>query len=517
MKPVWLVAAVALAAFLVLRRRRLEPTLLAGGGIVVVGLLVYGLGLVHLPNIDTALKSVGRTLGAWTYLLVGVMAFLETGAFVGLIAPGETVILIGGVVAGQGKIEIVALIAIIWACAVAGDLTSFYLGRRLGRAFLVKHGPKVQITEERLHTVEVFFDRHGGKAIFLGRFVGLIRAIAPFLAGSSGMPLRRFVPYDVLGAGLWGTTFALLGFFFWRSIDRVLALAKQGALALAFVIVLVTGLVWFVRWVRVREHRRAARDWLLERQDRPVIGPLVRIALPLLRRGLRVARFTWNRLTPGELGLELTTLLALLSVGGFVFVGYLFVLRDRFFLTPGDRRGLRWSDDLRTDWLDHAAKILTWLGSLPVTGGLIVLVSLWLLRRREVAEAVALLSGMVLTFAGVHLFKALVDRPRPPHPLTDSIGAAYPSGHSAYAVAWVAVAVVLRRVLPGLASEAAVLVAGLVVAVVVGLTRIYLRVHWFSDVAGGWGLAVFCFSLTGLVALIVGHLRQNPVMPEVRA
>jgi membrane protein DedA with SNARE-associated domain/membrane-associated phospholipid phosphatase len=510
MKPVWLVAGVALAALLVLRRRRLEATLVVGGAIAVVGMLVYGLGLVHLPNVDTALKSVGRTLGAWTYLLVGVMAFLETGAFVGLLAPGETVILIGGVVAGQGKIDIVALIAIIWACAVAGDLTSFYLGRRLGRAFLVKHGPKVQITEERLHTVEGFFDRHGGKAIFLGRFVGLVRAVAPFLAGSSGMPLRRFVPYDVLGAGLWGATFAVLGYVFWRSIDRVLALAKQGALALAFVIVLIAALVWFVRWVRVSEHRQAVRDWLLARQDRPVIGPIVRVALPVLRRGLGFARFAWNRLTPGELGLELTSLLALISVGGFVFIGYLIVLRDRLRLTPGDRRGARWADDVRADWLDQAAKILTNLGSLPVAGGLVLLVGVWLLRRRDVLEAVALISGMVLTVAAVHLFKTLVDRPRPPHPLTDSAGSAYPSGHAAYAVAWVAVAVVLRRVLPGLATEAAVLIAGIAVAITVALTRVYLRVHWFSDIAGGLGLGVLCFSLTGLVALIVGHLRQNP-------
>ena len=233
-KPVWLVAAAALATFLVLRRRRLEATLLVGGGIAVVAhaRLRPRPGAPAEPRRGAQVDRQDPRRSGPT-LLVGVMAFLETGAFIGLLAPGETVILIGGVVAGQGKIDIVALIAIIWACAVAGDVTSFFLGRRLGRAFLVKHGPKVQITEERLHTVEGFFDRHGGKAIFLGRFVGLVRAVAPFLAGSSGMPLRRFLPYDVLGAGLWGTTFALLGFFFWRSIDRVLALAKQGALALA--------------------------------------------------------------------------------------------------------------------------------------------------------------------------------------------------------------------------------------------------------------------------------------------
>ena len=72
------------------------------------------------------------------------MAFLETGAFVGLIAPGETTILVGGVIAGQGEIELIPLIGLIWVCAVLGDTTSFLIGRRLGRDFMLRHGPAVQ-------------------------------------------------------------------------------------------------------------------------------------------------------------------------------------------------------------------------------------------------------------------------------------------------------------------------------------------------------------------------------------
>ena len=150
MKPLWLVSAAVLAAFLSVRRRTLEPTLLVGGLIAAVGALLYGLGAFEIPNLEKLLEDLGRTLGPWTYLLVGGLAFLETGAFIGLIAPGETTILIGGVVAGQGEIDIVALIALVWVSAVAGDLTSFHLGRRLGREFLETHGAKVSVTPERL-------------------------------------------------------------------------------------------------------------------------------------------------------------------------------------------------------------------------------------------------------------------------------------------------------------------------------------------------------------------------------
>lgn len=503
MKPLFFFVAAAILLALYRKREHLEPTLKVGGAIAAAGCIVYGTGVVHLPKVDEVLKDVGEALGPWTYLLVAVMAFLETGAFVGLLAPGETVILVGGVVAGQGEIDIVALIAIIWVCAVAGDMTSFFIGRRLGRGFLVKHGPRVQITEARIEQTEAFFARHGGKAIFLGRFVGLIRAVAPFLAGSSGMSLRRFAPYDILGAGLWGTTFALLGFFFWRSIDRVLEIAKTGSLALGTIIVLTVLIVIAVRRLRDDDQRAAI---VKKVEATPVVGPLA-------RRLARPARFAWRRLTPGDLGLELTTLLTVAAVGTFVCVGYLVSLGPRD-LTPGDRRAFNWANDLRADWLDDVAKAITALGTLPVTGGLILLACVVLVVRHKIADACALAGGMILTVIGSHQLKALEDRPRPLGGLVETSGSSYPSGHAAYAIAWVAVTVVVLRALPGVGSRAAVLSGSIVLAVAIGLSRIQLRVHWFSDVAGGWGLGAAMFALCGMVALIVSYMRQNPAQAK---
>ena len=436
------------------------------------------------------------------------MAFFETGAFVGLIAPGETFLIFGGVVAGQGTISFVALIAIVWTCAVLGDLASFYAGRRLGRAFLIKHGSKVQITEERVHQVEGFFDRHGGKAIFLGRFVGLVRAVNPFLAGSSGMPLRRFLPYDIIGAGAWATMLLVLGYVFWQSFDRVLHYAEQGTLALGATIVVIAGGVWLYRHFRHEEHRDAAVAWLDKQLDRPALRPLARVLRPIGRWARGPLKFFWNRITPGELGLELTTLLAIAAVGSFAFAANAITLHEKTLIT-GDSTAFTWADKIRTGTLDDIARAVTHLGSLPVVAAATALAVVVLLTRRRITESVTLVSALALTWAAVHIAKAAIDRPRPSDALVDTAGQSYPSGHAAYAFAWVAIAFVLTRTLPGLARTTAAIVAAIVLAVVIGLTRVYLRAHYLSDVVGGAGLAAAIFAVTGMVGLVVVHLRQN--------
>ena len=99
------------------------------------GLALWGFGIVEPPNLTKLIEDVGKRLGKWTYLLVGALAFLETGAFIGLVAPGESAVLIGGVVAGQGEISIVALIALGVGVRGRGRLTS-YIARPPARARL---------------------------------------------------------------------------------------------------------------------------------------------------------------------------------------------------------------------------------------------------------------------------------------------------------------------------------------------------------------------------------------------
>ena len=165
-------------------------------GLLVAAIVAFIVFRGDLPHIDLekTIQDLSKGLGAWTYLLVGALAFLETGAFVGLIAPGEFTVMLGGAVAGQGDISLPLILAITWLSAFAGDSVSFLLGARLGRGFLVKHGKRFRITEERLEQVESYFSRYGGRTILIGRFIGLVRALAPFIAGSSKLPYQNSRP-----------------------------------------------------------------------------------------------------------------------------------------------------------------------------------------------------------------------------------------------------------------------------------------------------------------------------------
>jgi len=228
--------------------RRHRTALVAAAAVAVLALVLVLTGTVQLPNLEHALTDLADTLGPWTYALVGGLAFLETGAFVGLVAPGETAIVLGGVVAAQGGIDLIGILLVAWSAAALGDLASFALGQRLGRRFMLTHGPRVGITPPRLERVERFYDRHGAKAIFVGRFVGLVRAVSPFLAGASGLRLRAFLPWSLLGTAVWASAYTLLGFAFHRSFSEAAGLMTNGALGLAVVAALV--LAW-------RAHRRA--------------------------------------------------------------------------------------------------------------------------------------------------------------------------------------------------------------------------------------------------------------------
>jgi membrane protein DedA with SNARE-associated domain len=191
-------------------------------------------------------------LGDWSYLIIFAAAMLECAAFAGLLVPGESVVLASGFFAHQGILKLDALIVAVVLGAVAGDNIGYLLGARLGREWLLKKGSRFGLRKKRLAQVDAFFQRHGPRAVFIGRFIGFARALVPFVAGASRMPYRRFVLADALGAGLWTIAFVTLGFVLGASWQVAEKWISRSGLVLGAVFLLGAALFW------VRRRRRHA-------------------------------------------------------------------------------------------------------------------------------------------------------------------------------------------------------------------------------------------------------------------
>ncbi|MCB0857834.1 MAG: bifunctional DedA family/phosphatase PAP2 family protein [Solirubrobacterales bacterium] len=471
--------------------------------VVAAGFYLYKTYFPEL-NLQELLDEFANFLGAWTYLVVGLLAFLETGAFVGLLVPGETAMLIGGAVAGQGVINVFLLIAIAWTMAFLGDSTSFYLGHRLGRDFILKHGPKFGITRERYEQVEDYFDKHGGKTVLIGRFIGLVRALAPFVAGSSGMKYRAFAPYSILGSGLQITLHVLAGYFFARSIEA--AAEYVGLAALIIGTMLGVSLVSYFAWKYLREPENRVKTvkWMDEHW-------YTAWTVRLCRRYETQLRWVQDRFTPGgTFGLEVTTLFAIIAVSSFVLFAYAGILLDDGGPTPGDLRAFDVTDLIETGWLTDIAKVITALGSSYILLPLVAITTVILALKRRWSEAIVLVLSWIAIGFGIDWIKEWVARPRPPDGMVDVKGFAYPSGHAAHSIFYVWLSVTIAvRLRPDMARKAALVTGGIVLAVLIGLSRVYLNVHYLSDVFGGWALGALCFSFFAVAALLAGQLRKN--------
>ena len=471
--------------------------------LILIGVLVVWIVWEQFfPEFDLQelLDRFAEFLGPWTYLVVAVLAFLETGAFVGLLVPGETTLLIGGAVAGLGEINLYLLIAIAWLAAFLGDTFSFFLGRRLGRDFILRHGPRVGITKDRFEKVELYFEKNGGRTVLIGRFVGVVRAIAPFVAGSSGMRYPAFAPYSIVGSGLQVSIHIIAGYLFAQSIDA--AAEYVGLFAVILGTVIVVSFVGYQGWRFLREpaNRERVVVWM---EARPVFRTLVSLG-----RKLRPQyEFVLDRLTPGgSYGLEFTTLVAVMAVSSFVVIAYTEIFLGNGGPTPGDETADSVVAFLQVGWLDSVARVVTELGSRPVVFVLGAIAAALLLTDGKRAEAVVLVLALVATTFTVEWLKELVDRPRPDGSGND----AFPSGHAAESVfySWLALTIAFR-VRPDLARRTAIVTAGVAVTALVGLSRVYLDVHYLSDVTSGWGVGAFWFAFFAAIALATVRLRKT--------
>ena len=166
----------------------------------------------YFLHVDRHLLEFATAYGIWIYALLFLIIFLETGVVVTPFLPGDSLLFAVGALAAAGVIDIVGILTLLTAAAIIGDNTNYFIGRAVGPRVFTEHSRWLK--REHLLRTQRFYERHGGKAVVLARFVPIVRTFAPFVAGVGRMHYPRFLAFDVGGGILWVWGFGLLGFFF---------------------------------------------------------------------------------------------------------------------------------------------------------------------------------------------------------------------------------------------------------------------------------------------------------------
>ncbi|SEG82051.1 membrane protein DedA, SNARE-associated domain [Actinacidiphila yanglinensis] len=196
---------------------------------------------------------VSTSSGLGVYAVVGALVFCEDALFFGFVLPGETAVVLGGVVASQGRVSVYWMCAVVVFAAIAGDSVGYEVGNRFGPRIL--ETKPLRGHRERIGKAEELIRRRGPAAVFLGRFVAFFRALMPALAGISRMPYRVFLAYNAAGGLVWGVGFTLLGYYAGDAYKRV---ERTAGTAVAVVVAVVV-VAAFVYW-EIRRHRKQAGE-----------------------------------------------------------------------------------------------------------------------------------------------------------------------------------------------------------------------------------------------------------------
>jgi membrane-associated protein len=199
------------------------------------------------------LHEIHQLPGALVYVLVAALVFGETALFLGFVLPGETAVLVAGVVASQGHVNVGVVAALVVAAAIAGECVGYAIGHRYGESLM-----NLRVLRRRRPALERALEglrRRGPIYVFVGRFTAFLRAVIPALAGMSRMNYRRFMIANVAGATLWGIAFTLLGYFAGTELTRIENYASWVGLS-----VLIALILFFIIFHFVKKSRESNED-----------------------------------------------------------------------------------------------------------------------------------------------------------------------------------------------------------------------------------------------------------------
>ena len=432
-------------------------------------------------------QTLTNFISSYGYVAVFVLVGLES---LGIPLPGETALITAAAFAGSGRLSIYILVPVAAIAAIVGDNCGYWIGRKGGLRLIRRYGRLLHVDESEIERARKFFDKYGAKTVFLGRFIALLRTWAAVLAGVACMRYTVFMFYNALGGVIWATLFGALGYVFGRNLPKLEHYVGQASLALALLAALVVVLFLGARWFRnhssqISAHISSIADRIGSSQT------LVRFR----QRHPQAWEFIVQRFEPGEyLGLHLTMGLTVSIAALWLFGGITEDVIHHDPLTQFDITLLQWFHAHTTASGLTVFRAISFLGSPLLMTSLGLIVAAILVFRRSWF----LLAGWAAAFAGAGvldtLLKHIIHRPRPIYAadIMHDYSFSFPSGHAMGSLvgygmlAYVIVAFWVKNWI-----LRALVVLGLCVLVVaIGISRLYLGVHYFSDVVGGYAAGI---------------------------
>ncbi len=390
----------------------------------------------------------------WGYVVIFFAAAFEALPFFGLFVPGMIIVVAGGFMVKLGILDIGDAILVAASGAILGDLIGYFLGKKYGISFLEKYGKYFFFRKKQFKKTKMLMNHHTGKSLIIGRFNSLTRSFAPFIAGSTNTPFNRFLLFNVIGGVAWAVVFILTGFIFGQSYEVA---ARYIGEFVTIAIVAGIGIVYLYRFIDKRKH-------IFSRYH------LYVLILNLF------SLYVFAKMVEDVIGMEFIT---------------------KIDVWLNQKLPLLWSSPLNEIMIfitNVASPVNLFLFSL-------ILLVVFIVKKKwhHIALLVTGMTGGVLLEV---LIKFLIHRERPMNAFIDISGYSFPSGHMIMATIFFAFLIyAFKDDIKSKMFRMLFVFSMTFTLLLVGLSRVYLNVHWFSDVIAGFALGMFW--LTSLVLIFI--------------
>lgn len=440
------------------------------------------------------LEFITELIGHYGYLIVIFTIMLECA---GIPLPGETALVVAAAFAGTGKLNIFLVIAAGAGAAIIGDSAGYWIGRYYGRSLISRYGKWIHLSEQRMTTIQGYFDRHGTKTVFFGRYFTILRTYSALFAGICKMPYGSFTLYNALGGIAWGSTFGVLGFIFGHNLPLLIKIAHMigWGLTLPLVLVVISVLIW--RWALKNQTK------LSQRAQDYFTGSFIKKWIETHSSQINWLLRHWS----------VQQYIALHLFAGFVLISCAMIIFAKISYNPLTQGIIYLFDEsflgMLTSWsTPFASKVFANISNLSAASLIIfsILATVVFALKGRRMELTVWLVGLIGSQLMTQILKIVIARQRPHLEMLPSFanaGYSFPSGHALSAIVLFGLLCYFVVLRPGtLVFRTGLITSALIGILVVGFTRLYLQISYFSDVIGGFlaGLLwlITCISVTEL-------------------